>query len=179
MTALKDALDHLTREDFNTFCMMTKGYPGEPLVIAPEGEPYLYRWCLVPRNDFANIYLHLQVLSDPMRPLHDHPWDNQSVILSGGYNEWYDPHADDEPWYRADICSKRLPYGRELRKGDVVTRKAETAHRLILPPDIPYALAMFATGPKRREWGFWYPDGWHNADQHVRKHGGVSVHTGE
>ena len=172
MTALKDALDRLTREDFNTFCMMTKGYPGEPLVIAPEGEPYLYRWHLVPRNDFANVYLHLQVLSDPMRPLHDHPWDNQSVILSGGYDEIYDP-APFRDW--EDVG----PWKRSFRKGDVVTRSAETAHRLILPPDIPYALTMFTTGPKRREWGFWYPDGWHHNKRHVQDRGDISVHAGE
>ncbi len=141
-----------------------------PLILAPDGQPYLFRWHLVPHNNRANVYLHIQVASDPERPLHDHPWDNQSVILSGGYDEMFDltpghPH------------SRTLT--RSLRKGDVVTRKAEEAHRLILPPGIPYTMTLFSTGPKRRAWGFWYPDGWHHNERHVAECNGVSFHVGE
>jgi hypothetical protein len=57
------------------------------LVIAPDGKPYLYRWHVFPQNAAAGVYFHIQVQSDPERPLHDHPWDNTSVILSGGYDE--------------------------------------------------------------------------------------------
>lgn len=123
------------------------------LVIAPEGKPYLYRWFIVPRNEKANVYFHIQVGDDPERPLHDHPWDNTSVILAGGYTELMSMsfagkvNPDDvERWCR--------------RKGDVVHRKAETAHRLLLLPKIAYTMTLFTTGPQVRTWGFWFKDGW-------------------
>lgn len=127
------------------------------VTIAPDGEAYLHRWHLVERNEHGNAYFHLQVLSDPERPLHDHPWDNQTVILAGGYNEVYDRF----PEQRCGSCARvSEPAVRELRKGDVVARKAEEAHRLILPADIPYTMTLFTTGPHRRSWGFWTRDGW-------------------
>lgn len=131
------------------------------LVIAPDGAPYLFRWQVIPRNEKANVYFHVQVASDPERPLHDHPWDNTSVILSGGYNETWDP----QPWLQHE---RRFygpkPASRALRKGDVVHRKAGEAHRLILPPQHRYAMSMFSTGPVTREWGFYFEvDGWRNS----------------
>lgn len=117
------------------------------LTIAPDGSPYLYRWHLIPRNNWGNNYLHIQVASDPERPLHDHPWDNTSVILSGGYTEIMSEHQN-------------LPSRTHKRvKGDVVNRLASHAHRLILPPDIPYTMTLFTTGPTVRDWGFWI-NGW-------------------
>lgn len=134
-------------------------YAREPdLVIAPDGEPYLYRWHIVERNKDCNVYFHMQIDSDPERPLHDHPWDNTSVILAGGYDELRAfPHPVEH--------SHLLPGTRRiLRKGDVVHRKAEEAHRLILPDGFLYTLTLFTTGPRRRDWGFWFPEGWRNAD---------------
>src|SRR5690554_5853755 len=31
------------------------------LTIAPDGNPYLHRWYIVPRNTTGNLYLHMQV----------------------------------------------------------------------------------------------------------------------
>lgn len=125
------------------------------LVIKPNGLPYLYRWRLTPyageaQDRHGNTYLHVQVASDPDRPLHDHPWDNTSLILAGGYNELYDPL----PRLPGEPCE------RPLRRGDFVYRKAEVAHRLILPPEFDYTMTQFSTGCVRREWGFWTPEGW-------------------
>lgn len=114
------------------------------VTIAPDGSAYIYRWHVIPRNRSGNVYFHIQVQSDPERPLHDHPWDNTSVILSGGYVEVIQP----EPPYSITLELER-------RKGDVVTRGAEAAHRLILPDGVPYTMTLFTTGPVRREWGFW------------------------
>lgn len=116
------------------------------VIIAPDGSPYIYRWHVIPRNAAgANVYFHIQVQSDPERPLHDHPWDNVSHLLSGGYVE---------------IIQECPPYGfvREVprRAGDVIFRKAEAAHRLILPKGVPYIMSLFTTGPVVREWGFWF-----------------------
>jgi len=116
------------------------------LVIAPDGNPYLYRWEIIQRNKQANLYFHIQTASDPERPLHDHPWDNQSVILAGGYEEIL---QENPPW----SGQKRVLRG----KGDVVQRKAFEAHRLILPEIYPYTMTLFSTGPHVREWGYWIP----------------------
>lgn len=115
-------------------------------VIAPDGNPYLYRWHVVPRNPDANVYLHIQVASDPERPLHDHPWDNTSVILSGGYTELVAPSP-----FAIRTTHQRF-------EGQTIHRPAEQAHRLILPGNVPYTMTLFFTGQKRREWGFWCND---------------------
>ena len=164
----------LTEDDWQLANRLLKG-KGDifkpDVIVAPEGTPSLYRWHLVEERDWGNVFLHIQVQSDPERPLHDHPWDNQSVILSGGYDESYLPSPTRTP---ASYARHR-----ELRKGAVVTRRAEEAHRLVLPPDIPYTMMLFTTGPHRRAWGFWYPDGWHDAKRHVADREGQSVHVNE
>lgn len=120
------------------------------LIIAPDGLPYLYRWHIVPRNGRGNVYFHIQIASDPERPMHDHPWDNTSVILAGGYKEL----LSDEHEAQFGSFRERLRH-----PGDVVNRKAQDAHRLILPDDVPYTMSLFSTGPHRRAWGFWVPVG--------------------
>lgn len=114
------------------------------LIIAPDGEPYLYRWHVIPRNEKANVYLHIQVADDAGRDMHDHPWDNQSVILAGGYLELWP----------ADPC------GTVRRDGDVIQRWADERHRLEMIPGVPYCISLFSTGPKIRDWGFYTPSGW-------------------
>lgn len=127
------------------------------LIIAPDGTPYIYRWHLIPRNEVgANVYLHLQVADDPERPLHDHPWDNQSVILAGGYLEIYAHcyEGNDARWANQHV--------RQCRSGRVIQRRAEEAHRLFLLDDCPYTISLFTTGPVVRDWGFWFdhPQRW-------------------
>lgn len=149
----------LSREDLELALKIVPGMKNIPgagyverlrspdLVIAPDGTPYLYRWHVVPRNDQGNVYFHIQVADDPERPLHDHPWDNQSVILSGGYTEIYRT-LNGKPRIRS-------PY-----KGVTIQRRATEAHRLELLPDSAYTMTLFTTGPKLREWGFWTDKGW-------------------
>lgn len=138
----------LEPEDFHVASQIVGGMQrlaNPDLVIAPDGNDYLYRWYLIPRRAAgANAYLHIQVASDPERPLHDHPWDNQSVILAGGYDEIL---HETPPWGPKKTLSRV--------KGDVVQRKATEAHRLILPAGVPYTMTLFTTGPVIREWGFW------------------------
>ena len=124
------------------------------LTIAPDGDRYLYRWHVIPRNQRANVYFHIQVADDPERPLHDHPWDNTSVILAGGYDEL----VKFEPWHQYPDP----PHIRCAREGAVIHRKAEEAHRLLLPPEFSYTMTVFSTGPWRRHWGFWFPTGWYD-----------------
>src|SRR5260221_9972501 len=48
------------------------------VVISPDGNPYLFRWYLMNEKNRGSVMIHMQVASDPERPLHDHPWDNRS-----------------------------------------------------------------------------------------------------
>jgi hypothetical protein len=139
------------------------------LIIAPDGEPYLYRWYLC-RTPEVSVYFHIQVKDDPERPLHDHPWDNQSTILSGGYNEILYAAGGPPQQFHTRIHA-RLPK-------DVIQRKAEWSHRLLLPPNVKRSMSVFATGPKDREWGFWYPEGWRGFSEVTKMVGNKSVHTG-
>lgn len=150
----------LSNEDWDTAMTILGGHARKPDVVI--GEPsYLFRWHVVPRNRAANAYLHLQVRSDPDRPLHDHPWDNHSVILAGGYDE-----VMGQENFGSGVGTK---YGqweplvtevRPIRKGQTRWRPAAQPHRLILPEGIDYTLTLFSTGPKVRDWGFWCKDGW-------------------
>jgi quercetin dioxygenase-like cupin family protein len=112
--------------------------PPDFVIGGPE-RPYLKRWYLTPRNDVGCTYLHCILRDDDDRALHDHPWDNTSIVLAGELRE-ITPEG-----------------GFTLRAGDVVTRRAEDRHRLEVVAGPVWTL--FLTGPKRREWGFWCSQG--------------------
>jgi len=178
----------LTQHDWEIFVRTLKGRcrPAD-LIIAPDEKPYLYRWHVIPRNDQGNVYLHIQVADDPKRPLHDHPWDNTSNILAGGYDELqmrrpYVPFEANDYWVRGEDYSHIGPPDTEFvrrRPGDVVFRRAETGHRLFLAEDVPYTMTLFTTGPKRRRWGFWYPEGWVDAAEVCVEEDGKSIHRSD
>lgn len=109
--------------------------------IGGQDNPYLIRWHVVPRNDRANVYLHHMLRSDDDRALHDHPWDNRSLLIDGSYIEV------------TPTASVRR------QAGDIIERKATDAHRLVLIDDKP-VISLFMTGPITREWGFHCPQGW-------------------
>jgi len=110
-------------------------------VIGDEPTPYLLRWWLLPRNRVFNVYFHEFLRSDDDRALHDHPWINVSLVLSGGYDEV-------------------TPNGTFRRRvGDVVFRLPRSRHRIALINEMPCE-TLFLTGPRVREWGFWCPQGW-------------------
>lgn len=118
------------------------------LIIGDPADPYMHRWHVVPRNETMNVYLHKILRSDDDRALHDHPWWNTTWVLEGGY--W-------EHWRAVDG-----EYMRDWRPaGWTGDRRAESLHRLELDPSrAPYAITLFTTGPKVREWGFQCPNGW-------------------
>lgn len=152
------AEDILTPEDLETALRYVgkwaAGAPTRFVVPDPDviiGEPhYLYRWHLVPRNNQGNVYFHIQVGDDPDRPLHDHPWDNQSVILAGGYHEVVEGLGWEE---NATQTHDRPP-------GTTIQRPAAQAHRLLLRPGAAYSMSLFTTGPNIRAWGFHTKEGW-------------------
>ena len=101
---------------------------------------YLERWWLIPRNRFLNVYYHEFGASDG-GDVHDHPWVNVSVVLSGRYRE----HFHD------GTSVVRKP-------GHVVFRGARTLHRIELLSE--RVRTLFLTGPRARAWGFMTPQGW-------------------
>lgn len=125
--------------------------------IQTAGRDYLHRWYITPKDAHGLTYFHIQVADDDDRGLHDHPWDNMSVILAGGYEETlnkvpgiFGPQASSEDFSETFI---REP-------GDVIFRQAHWAHRLALPAGVPYTMTLFSTGPRNREWGFWINGRW-------------------
>jgi hypothetical protein len=115
-------------------------------IIGGIENPYLFRWCLAPKNRFGNIYLHLIVRDDDDRALHDHPFDSVSIVLDGPLSE-----------------IRRCKHGDEIREfkaGDIVFRSASAAHRLFLDRRGTPAVTCFFVGPRRRQWGFLCPSRW-------------------
>lgn len=155
-------------------------YREPDLIIAPAGHgEYIFRWWLVPHNKEANVYFHIQTASDPERPLHDHPWDNTSVILAGGYDEITQHVYGTGAKARLSSVEKDGFMGGQhihsRRPGQTIHRIASTAHRLILPTHIPYSMSLFMTGPKVRDWGFWTDDGWVSYETVTRTENGLST----
>jgi hypothetical protein len=116
-------------------------------LIGGAADPYLRRWWLIPRNPLLNVYLHEFRRSDDDRALHDHPWPNLSLLLSGSYVEWR-PARLGMPFLRRE----------QRREGDLILRRACAAHRIELT-DGP-CWTLFVTGPRLRQWGFLCPRGW-------------------
>jgi hypothetical protein len=116
------------------------------LTIGDPAAPYLRRWYLFGgRSDAAfpfNIMLHQILRDDDDRALHDHPWDNVSMVLSG------------------KIRDVRFDGYTDLSAGDTLYREAASPHRIMVSPFSGPAWTMFVAGPKIREWGFHCPQGW-------------------
>lgn len=137
-------------------------------LIGGAENPYLRRWWLIPRNPVFNIYLHHFCRSDDDRALHDHPWWNASLLLSGSYIEWFNAppgslHGIAE-YDTEGYWTGRYFWPRYRHAGDLVLRGARAAHRIELPRDesgkeMP-VWTLFITGPRIREWGFLCPRGW-------------------
>lgn len=104
------------------------------------GGDYLWRWYLIPRNRFFNVYLHRFGRSDDDRALHDHPWYSVSLLLKGEMIE----HS----FKRVRHIPRWLP----------IFRTAKFAHRLELVKGPVWT--VFITGPRVRSWGFYCPKSW-------------------
>jgi hypothetical protein len=129
---------------------------------------YLWRWHVVKRaageTVAGNVYFHIQTASDPERPLHDHPWDNMSLILAGEYIEL----VQHMPPWGETVHYKRV-------KGQTIFRPQQWAHRLILPRHVRYTMTQFTTGAYKRDWGFWIGKTWHPHAECTRLIDGRSV----
>lgn len=128
-------------------------------IIRPSLIDQTYRWWIIPRNKWFNIYLHKWVSSDEARALHDHPWKfNASILIHGSYIE--------HTLYKNP---------RRVNEGEIVFRRGAAPHRIELdqagwsmPCDkypkgemlFEHCVTIFITGRKFREWGFLCPKGW-------------------
>src|SRR5271167_1266544 len=124
-----------------------------PFCIGGEADPYLKRWFILPRNRLFCIYLHQMLRDDDDRALHDHPGNNISIVLKGGYDEHF---FTDSP-----RPGERLPQIKIIRARalDVICRAAAVPHRLSLPAGVESSWSLFIVFRKFREWGFWCPQG--------------------
>lgn len=127
--------------------------------IGGQGNPYLLRWYILPRNHWLNIYLHKFVRDDDDRALHDHPWWFISWIVSGSYFE----HIGNGP---NDLIYRK--------RWSIAYRPATHKHRVELLGSIlcnpQPCWTIVITGPKSRVWGFWCPKGfvpWHEFVDHT------------
>jgi hypothetical protein len=122
------------------------GLPCDVITREEVGE-YIRRYHLKQGHGPQERFHHI-LESDPADVMHNHPWDYTTRLLSGaGYTE----HTPD-----GDVM-----YG----PGDVLTRRAESLHRLELI-DGP-VWTYFVTGRWRRSWGFLTGHGWvHNRAYH-------------
>lgn len=113
-------------------------------IIPREGDPYLLRWHLIPRNPLFNVYLHAFLRSDD-ETMHDHSWPSVSLLLLGGYVD----HSVDRAGQ---------PTARYYSAGDLCFRlRGGRPHRI----QIAVACwSLFITGPRYRAWGFHCPDRW-------------------
>jgi len=119
-----------------------------PFTIGPDDDPYLKRWFIIPRNPWFNVYLHHFHRSDDDRALHDHPWINISILLTGSYRE----HMP------AGVVKLRHPW-RPWAFWRLPMRWPTSSHRVELI-DGKRVWTLFLTGPKVRKWGFHCPQGW-------------------
>lgn len=127
------------------------------LEIKRDGQPYLHRWYIIPRNPLFNIYLHKFVNDDIDEAFHDHPWWSLSFMLSSyGGTEYY---YQDNTYVIDTRSGKRISNVRSLDQGDVIFRSAGFAHRIELQSKRPI-VTLFITGPRFREWGFLCQNGW-------------------
>lgn len=142
--------------------------PREPDFIIEDSEDvYLRRWWIIPRNKLFNIYLHHFWKSDDDRALHDHPWANISILLSGSYLE----HLPN------GVVKLRKPW-RPWSFWRIPMRFPTSSHRVALI-DGKRVWTLFLTGPKVRTWGFHCPRGWIPWTEFVdQRPGGNSIGPG-
>lgn len=128
---------------------------------------------------------HTIMRSDRDRALHDHPVDAISIVLQGGYWEvcmpttaavrfpaQYAAMLDYLRFANPEVDAQLMAaFGIHWRApGAIVYRRAEAAHRLVIPVGNPPAKTFWLIGRKRRSWGFHDRDGW----KHWRDYLGIA-----
>lgn len=143
-----------------------------------DGTPYMGRWWLMPRCLLAwappegeqpahlkprswvpvSVRLHHIRGSDEDRHLHDHPFDNWSLVLEGGYWEVI-PKTIDPSFLRVPDggVHERTDYVWRA-PGAFIRRRASDRHRIKLATELG-AWSIFVQFGKVQPWGFYTPHG--------------------
>lgn len=122
--------------------------------LGSSSDPYMERGWLknFTKDEPMSIRLHHTLRSDSDRALHDHPWENVSIIVAGECIEVM-PEDQNQP-----CMMDTNHYVRVWRRpGDVVVRKATDRHRLIIPEGGAGMWSIFMMGIKVQSWGFYDP----------------------
>lgn len=150
--------------------------------LAVNGEPYMDRWWCMPRwclktvglGDGSSelrpkswlpvvIRVHRIITSDSDRHLHDHPFDNISWLLRGGYWELL-PVAIDPQWSQEPVSAPNAFAVREKTstvfrpEGSIIRRRASDRHAIRLVPG-QQVFSLFIQFRKCQPWGFYTPRG--------------------
>jgi hypothetical protein len=136
-----------------------------------DGYAYLLRFWLTPPEPGSDqgfesgnsVLLHMFARGDDDQALHDHPWDFQTTILSGGYwehlpsAEWLDVNRAAAVFMQNDLApGPAWNERREFRAaGQAVKRDAMQLH--CVGEVMPGTVTLVRTGPRWREWGFHPP----------------------
>lgn len=120
------------------------------VITAKADTPYMFRWWVIPRNRWFNIYLHKVVANDE-RHYHDHPWNSLGFILEGSFMEYIPYHQPKDRKLLDDAFRCNL-----LEQGMFQYRDTNYSHYLIQFSTIP-VWSLFFTGKKRTVWGFYHP----------------------
>lgn len=103
---------------------------------------YLKRHYLI-RVKWLGLFIH-QFWSSDEDGVHDHPWDNMTFVIRGGF---YEELADGQVLWRGP--------------GFWCYRRAEQFHRIILKPGTEGKVwTVFIRFKRRRKWGFLLEKKW-------------------
>lgn len=116
------------------------------IIVSKTGEVHFRRYRLLATPWFS-IYLHQILKSDEDLDMHDHPWDFESMILSGAYSEF----SKKEPDF------KHIEYNKYYA-GDCIKHKATDAHKIILRS--PSVWTLVCVSGRERDWGYQTSKGW-------------------
>lgn len=128
-------------------------------MIQIDGQDYLRRLRII-QTPWFGVYLH--DMHGPDRDwLHDHPWPFMSVVLRGGYGEWWTVtgrHGHDYPGAAmARVIALRHFNGLSERRwwaaGSVHVIRLDEAHMIDLIR--PGTRTLVFVGRRSREWGFY------------------------
>lgn len=142
---------------FVHLCQRAARRRGPDVVIGGWESPYLYRWFLIPRNRFFNVYLHCFLRSDDDRAHHDHPWlFNASLLLDGEYIEHTIATGGIAKTTRRGPGALKVRFGAAPHRIELLEQFAvEVRPARANAIDEPLRCwTLFITGPRCREWGF-------------------------
>ena len=119
-------------------------------------EVYLRRWYLF-RCKWFSIRLHHILLPDEDRDPHDHPWWFLSIILRGGYTEFWERLAKPRVQY---YTFRWVAHQNQRHVRRFSVHRRNDIHQIVEFDRPGGSWTLFVTGAERQEWGFMTPTGW-------------------